>query len=103
MALVGSGKFDLLSQDFSATFKASLSPELEELDRACRVSKRLTAISWPVNCSGNVATEPGDWCSVDAEKIVTDLAVNEGKRKIEKKASKFLDKLLKKQADKSQE
>ncbi len=96
IALAGSGNFDLLSQDFSATFKASLSPELEELDHACRVSKRLTAISWPVNCVGNVATEPGDWCSVDAEKIIQDLAINEGKRKLEKKASKFLNKLLKK-------
>lgn len=103
IALLGSGKLDFLSQDFSATFKASLSPELEELDHACRVSKRLTAISWPVNCAGNVATEPGDWCSVDAEKIITDLAVNEGKRKLEKKANKFLNKLLKKQAEKSED
>ena len=96
IALKGNGTFDLLSQDFTATFKASLSPRLEQLDHACRVSKRLTAIDWPVNCAGNVATEPASWCSVDVEEIITDLAVHEGKRKLQKKASKLLNKLFKK-------
>lgn len=92
--LSGSGSFDLLAQDFDATFKARLSPGLEELDPACRVSKRLTAIDFPVNCRGEVSAAPGDWCKVDAEKIVTDLALSEGKRKLEKKAGKLFNKLL---------
>lgn len=94
IALKGSGAFDLLSQDFKATVKASLSPELEQLDRACRVSKRLTAIDWPVNCKGNVSTDPAKWCSVDTEEILADLAKNEGKRKLEKEAGKLLKKLF---------
>ena len=36
IALKGTGAFDLLSQDFKASVKATLSPELEQLDRACR-------------------------------------------------------------------
>lgn len=96
VGLNGRGNFDLLSQDFAMSFKASLSPKLEELDRACRVSKRLTAIDWPVNCEGNTSTDPADWCSVDAEKIIQDIAVNEGRDKLKKKAGKFLDKLFKK-------
>jgi AsmA protein len=96
VGLKGRGSFDLLSQDFAMSFKASLSPTLEELDRACRVSKRLTAIDWPVNCKGNTSTDPADWCSVDAEEIIQDLAVNEGRDKLKKKAGKFLDKLFKK-------
>jgi AsmA protein len=58
------------------------------------VSKRLTAIDWPVECAGSVGTEPGKWCRVDAEKILQDLTVNEGREKLEKKAGKLLDKLF---------
>jgi uncharacterized protein involved in outer membrane biogenesis len=95
IALVGTGAFDLLSQDFKASVKATLSPELEQLDRACRVSKRLTGIDWPVNCKGNVSTDPAKWCSVDTEEIIQDLAKNEGKRKLQKEANKLLKKLFK--------
>ena len=94
IALRGSGAFDLLSQDFKASVKATLSPELEQLDRACRVSKRLTAIDWPVNCKGHVSTDPAKWCSVDTEEIIQDLAKNEGKRKLQKEANKLLKKLF---------
>ena len=92
--LSGAGDFQLLSQDFDVTFRAKLLPELEELDRACRVSKRLTAIDFPVVCKGSTGGEPGEWCRVDTEEILRDLAVNEGRRKIEKKAGKFFNKLL---------
>ena len=95
ITLNGTGAFDLLSQDFKAGVKASLSPELEQVDRACRVSKRLTAIDWPVNCKGNVSTDPAKWCGVDTQEIIQDLAKSEGKRKLEKEAGKLLDKLFK--------
>ena len=94
LTLTGTGNFDLLSKDFKATFKARLSPELETLDRACRVSKRLTAIDWPVDCKGNANGEPGKWCSVDTREIIEDLGKNEAKRKIQKEAGKLLDKLF---------
>ena len=92
--LTGSGSYTLLDGDFDTTFKARLSPELESVDRACRVSKRLTAIDWPLDCSGNIDGEPGKWCKVDTAAIVKDLSVNEAQRKIEKKAGKLLDKLF---------
>ena len=93
--LNGKGNLDLLSQDFKTTLKARLSPELENVDRACRVSKRLTAIDWPVKCKGNVADDPAKWCGVDADAIIEDLATNEARRQLEKKAGKLLDKLFK--------
>lgn len=96
IALSGTGRFDLLTQDFDATFKARLSPELEQLDHACRASKRLIAIDWPVNCKGSAGTEPDTWCRVDAASILQDLTVNEGMEKLEKKASKLLNKLFNK-------
>ena len=94
VALTGKGNYDLLSKDFKASFKARLSPELENLDRACRVSKRLTAIDWPVDCKGNADGEPASWCKVDAEEIIQDLTKNEAKRKLQKEAGKLLDKLF---------
>jgi AsmA protein len=94
LAITGTGTYQLLDRDFKATLKARLSPELETLDPACRVSKRLTAIDWPVNCAGNAGGSPGDWCKVDTEEIITELGRNEAERKIKKKAGKLLDKLF---------
>ena len=45
---------------------------------------------------GSVSAEPSTWCSVDAAQILQDMTVNEGLQKLEKKASKFLDKLFNK-------
>lgn len=89
----GSGRYDLLSKQFAVGLKARLSPALEELDHACRVSKRLLAIDWPVDCAGNLDTDAAQWCKVDAAQILQDLAGNEGREKLEKKAGKLLDKL----------
>jgi AsmA protein len=99
VALSGDGNYALLQKNFEATFQARLAPELEQLDHACRVSKRLTAIDLPVHCAGSVTAEPSTWCRVDAAQILQALTVNEGPEKLEKikkKASKFLDKLFNK-------
>ncbi len=95
ITLTGNGSYELLSSDFKATFKARLSPELETLDRACRVSKRLTAIDWPVDCAGNANHEPAQWCRVDTQEIIEDLTKNEAQRKLQKEAVKLLNKLFK--------
>ena len=94
ISLQGNGACNLLSRDFEATFKASLSPELETLDRACRVSKRLTAIDWPVDCEGNANGEPSSWCKVDTQEIIEDMTKNEVQRQLKKNAGKLLDKLF---------
>jgi len=94
--LRGKGVLDLLAQDFSATFTARLSPGLGELDPACRVNDRLTAIGWPVNCKGNITGDPADWCGVDSQKILEQMATKEVQRQVEKEAGKLLDKLFKK-------
>lgn len=93
--LTGTGALDLLTLDFKTTFKARLSPELEQLDKACRVSKRLVAIDWPVKCKGNISEDPAKWCGVDTGEIIEDLAKHEAQKTIEKKAGKLLDKLFK--------
>lgn len=94
--LEGVGSMDILAQDFSATFTASLLPTLSELDPACRVNKRLTDIAWPVTCEGSIAGDPGEWCGVESQKIIQDMATKEVQRKVEKEAGRFLNKLLNK-------
>jgi len=95
ISLKGNGGYNLLSRDFKATFKASLSPELETVDKACRVSKRLTAIDWPVDCEGNANGEPSSWCKVNTQEILEDMSRNEAERQLKKNAGKLLDKLFK--------
>ena len=92
--LGGTGLLDILSQDFKATLKARLSPELEQLDPACQVSKRLTAIDWPITCKGKLSEDPAKLCGVDTQEIIADLAKNEASRTVEKQAGKLLDKLF---------
>ncbi|RLQ23306.1 AsmA family protein [Seongchinamella sediminis] len=84
ISLSGEGEIDIASLDFDTTFSARLSPGLEQLDPACRVNERITAIAWPVNCRGNATGDPADWCAVDSKEILEDLAGNELKRKAQK-------------------
>lgn len=88
MRLNGTGGLTLTSMDFEATFKARVTPELAELDPACRINERITGIDWPVNCRGNIGGEPGDWCSVDTAAIVAELTTNELKRKAQKEVER---------------
>lgn len=94
IALRGNGKLDLLSNDFTATLKARLAPSLAEVDPACRVNQRLAAIDWPVNCSGQLGGEPGDWCKVDGEAIVADLLRGELENMAREEGGRFLQRLL---------
>jgi len=94
LGLEGKGDYELATGEFDLTLNGRLSPELETVDRACRVSKRLTAIDWPVTCAGSVHGDPDKWCRVDTKDILEDLGRNELQRKVEKKAGKLLDKLF---------
>jgi uncharacterized protein involved in outer membrane biogenesis len=94
VALTGTGSLDLLADVFTAQFVARVSPELEQLDHACRVSKQLMALDWPVTCTSDNGTEPADWCRVDTTQILQSLMLDGGMEKLEKKANKFLNKLF---------
>ena len=101
IGLRGEGRLDLLSNEFDARFRARLAPTLGELDPACRVNERLVAIDWPVNCRGQLGGEPGDWCRVDSEKIIADLARRELENMAREEGGRFLQRLL--QRNKSDE
>ena len=94
VALSGNGELGLESQDLRASFRAQLSPELGELDPACRINERYTELRWPVECAGNLADDPAGWCRIDTAEIIKDLAEGEVKRKVSKEAGKFFNKLF---------
>ncbi|MBN7796515.1 AsmA family protein [Parahaliea mediterranea] len=96
VALTGTGDIDLETQGFEAVFKARLDQGLSEMDPACRVNERFTAIDWPVNCAGSLGGDPGQWCKVDSGEIVEELTKNEVQRKVQKEAGRLFDKLLNK-------
>ncbi len=94
VGLRGDGRLDLLSNDFTASFRARIAPTLVEVDPACRVNQRLAAIDWPVNCRGQLGGEPGDWCRIDSEAIVADLARREFENMAREEGGRFLQRLL---------
>ncbi|MEM1401834.1 MAG: AsmA family protein [Pseudomonadota bacterium] len=94
LALSGNGELALESQDLRASFRAQLSPDLELMDPACRINERYTDLRWPVECKGNLASDPAGWCGINTAEIVKDLAEGELKRKVSEKAGKFLNKLF---------
>jgi uncharacterized protein involved in outer membrane biogenesis len=94
VTLRGQGELNLLTDKFEADFAARLSPGLAELDPACAINPRYTAIDWPVSCEGDITGDPADWCGVDSGKIIEKLATNEVKRKVKKEADKLLEGLL---------
>jgi uncharacterized protein involved in outer membrane biogenesis len=94
VSLSGTGALDLESQRLQASLRAQLSPELGEVDPACRVNERYAEIRWPVECRGTLADDPASWCNVNTTEIVKDLAENEAKRKVKEQAGKLLNKLF---------
>ncbi len=95
VSLRGQGELNLLTDVFEADFAGKLSSQLAEMDPACAVNERYTAIDWPVSCKGNITGDPADWCGVDSGAIIEELATNEVKRKVQKEAGKLLEGLLK--------
>ncbi len=94
VAIRGDGAASLSTLDFAATLEASVSEELEQLDPACRVDERYTALRLPVNCAGNLTDEAGNLCRVDVEDIARQLLENEARSKLEEKAGSALRKLF---------
>lgn len=94
LGLNGTGELNIASGDLRASLRAQLSEGLAELDPACRINERYTELRWPVECQGNLAGDPADWCGVDTTEIVKDLAEGELKRKASKEAGRLFNKLF---------
>ena len=103
-------RFDLITSGIHADSKGSVDISKNKVnilatlkvigelgDNACRVNDKVKKIGIPVKCQGAFDTPPAELCKLDSSRLgdmAKDLAVDEGKRKINKEIDRALDKQL---------
>jgi AsmA protein len=88
VALGGRGTLDLDTLTLQARLKGQLQPALSELDPACTVEERFTAIDWPLVCTGALG-EGAPRCRIDGEDVAKQLLRYEAQSALERKAGKL--------------
>ena len=96
--LKGSGDIDLNSMDFGFRMEGQVNNEIMEVSPLCVIDQRYAGVDWPVDCSGNLASESGAACKVDVATIAEQILKNEAQQQmqdtIEEKAGAFIKKLF---------
>ena len=96
--LEGSGDIDLGSLDFGFRMEGQVNNEIMEVSPLCVIDQRYAGVDWPVDCTGNLASENGAACQVDVASIAGQILKNEAKQQmqdaIEEKAGSFIKKLF---------
>ena len=96
--LKGSGDIDLNSMDFGFRMEGQVNNEIIEVSPLCVIDQRYAGVDWPVDCSGNLASESGAACQVDVASIAEQILKNEAQQQmqdtIEEKAGSFIKKLF---------
>ena len=98
VVMKGSGDVDLNSMDFSFRMEGQVNNEIMEVSPLCVIDQRYAGVDWPVDCSGNLASESGAACKVDVASIAEQILKNEAQQQmqdtIEEKAGSFIKKLF---------
>ncbi len=105
-----STNFDIITAGLQADSKGQINIDKSELSikailkiigeseqHSCRVNEKLKNVGIPVICEGSFTTPPAELCKLDTSRlgnIAKDLAVEEGKRKINKEVDRALEKHL---------
>jgi uncharacterized protein involved in outer membrane biogenesis len=96
--LKGSGDIDLGSMDFGFRMEGQVNNEIMEVSPLCVIDQRYAGVDWPVDCTGNLASESGAACQIDVASIAEQILKNEAQQQmqdtIEEKASSFIKKLF---------
>ena len=96
--LKGSGNINLSSMDFGFRMEGQVNNEIMEVSPLCVIDQRYAGVDWPVDCTGNLASESGATCQVDVASIAEQILKNEAQQQmqdtIEEKASSFIKKLF---------
>ena len=96
--LKGSGDINLSSMDFGFRMEGQVNNEIMEVSPLCVIDQRYAGVDWPVDCTGNLASESGATCQVDVASIAEQILKNEAQQQmqdtIEEKASSFIKKLF---------
>jgi hypothetical protein len=69
MQLDGSGHIDLPRRRLALQLGARITGDLEARDRACRMTRKMQRVSWPIACNTSLDAEPAKWCSVDKDAL----------------------------------
>ena len=78
----------------SVRAKGRVTNDLAERDPACRMSRRMLAIDWPLRCAGSFDEEPKTWCGIDKDglaKVAGQLATDKVQDKLRDTLGGFLD------------
>ena len=96
--LKGSGDIDLSSMDFGFRMEGQVNNEIMEVSPLCVIDQRYAGVDWPVDCTGNLASESGAACKVDVATIAMQILKKKAQQQmqdaIEEKASSFIKKLF---------
>ena len=96
--LKGSGDINLSSMDFGFRMEGQVNNEIMEVSPLCVIDQRYAGVDWPVDCTGNLASESGAACQIDVASIAEQILKNEAQQQmqdtIEEKASSFIKKLF---------
>lgn len=103
-------RFDLITLGIQADSKGSVDLSKNEInilatlnvigelgDNACRVNTKVKKLGIPIKCQGAFDTPPAELCKLDTSRLgdmAKKLAVEEGKRKINKEIDRALKKRL---------
>jgi len=93
MTIRGEGRIDLPRRRIDIQLNTRVNNDLEQVDRACRMSRKMLAIEWPVSCKGSFDEKPKKWCGIDKDdlsKIAAQMATQKVQDKVMDKLDKFL-------------
>jgi len=93
MELRGEGRIDLVRSKLDIQLNTRVTDDLGKLDHACRMSRKMLAIEWPVTCKGRFDEPPKKWCGIDKDdvaKLAAQLATEKVQDKLMKKLGDFL-------------
>ena len=98
VAMKGGGDIDLKTLDFAFRLEGQVNNEIAEVDSRCKIDERYAGVDWPVDCSGNLASDSGAACRIDvasiAEQIIKKEAQQQIQNVIEEKAGSIMKKLF---------
>lgn len=69
MHLDGSGHIDLPQRRLALQIGARITGDLETRDRACRMTRKMQRVSWPILCNASLDARPETWCDVDKDAL----------------------------------
>ena len=94
----GSGAVDLKTLDFGIRLEGQVNNDIMQVSSLCVLDQRYSGVDWPLDCSGNLASESGANCKLDVASIAQQIIENEAKQQvqdaIEEKAGSFIKKIF---------